>query len=386
MRWALLVLWLFSCTASADGPTPASLLVQLQQRHGFPGATLAWAGPGGQGEALAIGMADPERHIAMTPGSHMLAASIGKSFVAAAIVSAAGQGQLDLDAPLSDYLGEQHWYTHLPNHGQLTLRHLLNHTAGLPDHVYQPAFTTLFARTQDQAEPVPTAQQLVALILDGPALFAVGDDWAYSDTGYLLAAMALEAATQKPWTAHVRERFLEPLALNDTGPSSERRIPGLAVGMTAADNAFGLPARTAGPDGALLWHPGIEGAGGGLFSAAPDLARWGRALWSGETLGKDGTRQLLDGVPVQAGDAARLYGLGVLIEQGGPFGDVHGHRGWIPGYVSSLRYYPQYGVAIAIQVNTDVGMMGQEGALVQIETALTQAILEKAVPLPASSP
>ncbi len=215
----------------------------------------------------------------------------------------------------------------------------------------------------------------MALILDAPPLFPVGEGWAYSDSGYVLAAMALEASLEKPWTEIVHEHFLEPLALNATQASNHPVIDRLAVGMTSPDDDLGLPERTADVSGHLLWHPAIEGAGGGLVSSAPDLARWGQALWSGAVLGEEGTRQLLAGVPVDRTSSAAIYGLGVLIEEGGFFGEVRGHRGWIPGYVSSLRYYPAYDVAIAIQVNTDAGMMGETGVFIQIETVLNEAIL-----------
>ncbi|MBL4903378.1 MAG: serine hydrolase, partial [Desulfocapsa sp.] len=51
------------------------------------------------------------------------------------------------------------------------------------------------------------------------------------------------------------------------------------------------------------------------------------------------------------------YGAGVGIYRTGRFGPVYGHGGWIPGYSSSLRYYPDYGIAIAFQLNTDIGIV-----------------------------
>lgn len=48
---------------------------------------------------------------------------------------------------------------------------------------------------------------------------------------------------------------------------------------------------------------------------------------------------------------------GVAIYRSGAFGNVYGHGGWIPGYCSSLRYYPDYGISIAFQINTDIGIV-----------------------------
>ncbi len=71
------------------------------------------------------------------------------------------------------------------------------------------------------------------------------------------------------------------------------------------------------------------------------------------------------------------YGLGVVIEPTEQYGEVRGHRGWIPGYVSSLRYYPDYDIAIAIQINSDIGMMGQEGSFIGVEAEIAAAILNR---------
>lgn len=376
IRAALLIV-LAGLSGLAPGATDESVrqvLTKLQERHGFPGATLAWAGPGNTAHTLAIGIADPATETPMSPDSRMLAASIGKSFVAAAILRAAEKDQLDLDSPISTWLDNRDWFHRLPNHETLTLRHLLTHTGGLPDHVYLPAFEALFQKSRTSAK-APDTQELIDLLLDTEPLFAPGTDWAYSDTGYLLAAEVLETVTSDSWTDYVRIHFLKPLNLDATIPSDQRFLAGLATGITNIENPFGLPEHTVDEQGRLLWHPAVEGAGGGFASTAGDLARWGRALWSGRLHSDTSFRAMMTGAPVSEDRPGVAYGLGVVIEPTEQFGEVRGHRGWIPGYVSSLRYYPDYDIAIAIQINSDIGMMGQEGSFVEVETAITKAIL-----------
>jgi D-alanyl-D-alanine carboxypeptidase len=101
-------------------------------------------------------------------------------------------------------------------------------------------------------------------------------------------------------------------------------------------------------------NPQVEWTGGGLVSTALNLARWGQRLYGGRVLAEETVRQMLDGVPVETGSAHK-YGLGVMIRPSS-HGLVVGHLGWVPGYVSGLAYYPNHGVAVAVQVNTDVGM------------------------------
>jgi D-alanyl-D-alanine carboxypeptidase len=65
---------------------------------------------------------------------------------------------------------------------------------------------------------------------------------------------------------------------------------------------------------------------------------------------------LFESVPAGEEGSGVRYGAGVLIDQKDPLGEKWGHAGVIPGYSSSMRYYPKYGVAVAFQVNTDSGV------------------------------
>ncbi len=370
MRHPLALALLLWATVTGADPVQETLDA-LRASHDFPGATVAWADSAAL-EVRATGWADPDGRVPMAPETRMLAASIGKSFTAAAALSLQAEGALDLDAPLARWLGGRPWFPRLPNHDALTPRHLLNHSGGLPDHVHLPAFAEFFAATRARAEP-PDPEALIALVLDAEPLFAPGEGWAYSDTGYLLAALAIEEATGRPWTAIVEERFLAPLDLASTEPSDRRRLRNLAVGIADVETGLDLPARTLDAEGALVWHPGIEGAGGGFVSTAGDLARWGRAVWSGRAMQTAYLDEMLAGVPT--GKPGVTYGLGVSVRVGGPFGELRGHGAWIPGYVASLRYHSARDTAIAVMINTDAGMLGDDGAFPAIEAALTRAIL-----------
>jgi D-alanyl-D-alanine carboxypeptidase len=348
------------------------LLEVLRAEHGFPGASVAWVAPGGILETRVTGWSDPVAADPMTPTTRMLTASIGKTFVAAAVLSLRDEGLVDLDEPVADWLGDTEWFSRLPNHETLTLRHLLTHSGGLPDHVDLPEFQQMFLSTGPD-DPPTLPEALISLILDAPALFPAGQGWAYSDTGYLLAGMVIEAASGRPWTEVVRDRFLQPLELTQTEPSDRRRLDLLAVGHTGM---AGPTMRTLDTEGRLIFHPGTEGAGGGLVTTAADLARWGRLLWLGQAMAGPYLDDMLSGVAT--GAAGRSYGLGVGIDRTGAAGNlVLGHGGWIPGYVGSLRYDPARDVAIAIQINTDVGMLGPNGTFDEIERAIIAAILRR---------
>lgn len=81
--------------------------------------------------------------------------------------------------------------------------------------------------------------------------------------------------------------------------------------------------------------------------------------------------RLLDAVPIAPDASDASYGAGVAIYAGTQRGAVFGHGGWIPGYVSSLRHYPDYGITVAFQINTDIGIADDSTDLVlTLESAL----------------
>ncbi|MGC9343288.1 MAG: serine hydrolase domain-containing protein, partial [Bacteroidales bacterium] len=237
-------------------------LDSLIHQYNFPGATAAYVLPDGTTYAFATGFSDRESGIEMTAGSRMLAASIGKSFVGATLTSLHIEGVINLDAPLAQYLGDRPWFSRLPNNHQITLRHLLTHSSGLPDHVYQEEFAAEVSRKWKQKDNPFLPEDLIRFILDSPPLFEAGKGWAYSDTNYILLGLVIEEVTGKNVFDIITERFLLPLNLTMTCPSNSRYIKNMAAGYMPEDNVFGFPAKTTSSEGELFWHPGFEWTGG----------------------------------------------------------------------------------------------------------------------------
>jgi D-alanyl-D-alanine carboxypeptidase len=344
-----------------------SLVVRFQREldalrtdYGFPGATAAFALADGRVGAAATGLADVERGVPMEPGTRMLAASIGKTFVAAEVLALVEEGRLGLEDTLSKWLGRRPWFHRLPNHGAITLRHLLRHTSGLPDHVHDPAFLRAWVGRPRKAGTLPP-DSLIKFVLDAAPLFPPGDGWAYTDTGYVLLGLVAEAASGANLYDEIDRRFLQPLGLEGTSPSDRRELPGLAAGYLTAGNPFGLPRKTTLAPGVLAWDPGVEWAGGGLVSTSRDLAVWARELYGGRALDGPYLEVLLDAVPTTRGSDSLQYGAAVAIRENGPLGPVWGHGGDIPGYTSSMRYYPRHDMAVAFQINGPAATGGESG-------------------------
>jgi D-alanyl-D-alanine carboxypeptidase len=355
------------------------VLDTFRDRYDFPGATAAVALPDGTVIVAATGLADVEAGTLMTLDSRMLAASIGKTFVAATVLQLESDNRLSRADLLADHLGDRAWFDRLPNAGTITIGHLLHHSAGLPDHIYLPEFQDAWAQlTSGDAAIDP--EGLIGFLAGKEPLFAAGSAWAYSDTGYLLLGLVIEEVTGAPWSDAVRLHFLEPHLLTGTISSDRRSLPGLAIGYVEPDNPFSLPERTADPEGRLLWNPTVEGAGGGFASTSHDLALWGHLLFGGEAMAGPYLDRLLDGVPVDPDAPGVLYGAGVAIYADTPRGPVYGHGGWVPAYVSSLRHYADHGVTVAFQINTDAGVMDDSSDLAPALEAALADLAIKALP------
>lgn len=352
-----------------------SELATIQKDYNLPGLTAAYIMPDGNTGSASAGYSDLETQEVMTNQSRMLAASIGKSFTAATAVALVLEEKLQLDSPISTWIGNRPWFPRLPNHKNITLRHLLNHSSGLPDHVYSEQFVNYWAKNRVEIANSFNPEKLVEFILDQPALFEAGQGWAYSDTNYILIGLIIEEVINGEYESEVIRRFIKPLNLLSTEPSNKIDLANLASGYLAADNQFGLPVKTKNAEGNMVWNPAIEWTGGGLITTPLDLVRWSKSLYDGKAIQGDYMPLLLQSVAVGGEESGIRIGLGLAIYEKGPFGKVYGHGGVIPGYVSSMRYYPEHRFGVAFQINTDAKITdGEPSAVKEIERRLAKVI------------
>jgi D-alanyl-D-alanine carboxypeptidase len=344
-----------------------SVLDAFHEGGSLPGASAAVSLPDGSVIAVTTGEADTVRHIPMTPEARMLQGSVGKTYFAALALRLVGEGRLDLDARVSEYLGHLDWYRRVPNAGGITVRHLMTHTSGVMRYEFKPAFTSdLTAQPDKSWRP----EELLSYVLDEAPSFAPGEGWEYSDTNFILLGMIMEEITGRPCYELIREEILDPLGLENTVPSDSRTIPGLIQGYAGPDNPFGGTDEVLLADGRFVINPQFEWAGGGFASTPSDLARWARALYTGKAFDSSLLSLMLEGVPAQLGPGSR-YGLGVILTET-PVGPSQGHSGFFPGYLTEMAYFPELDVAAALQVNTSVGRaLGRSPNAVLVELART---------------
>jgi len=332
----------------------ASLQAKFNELHktaSFPGATIGFVLPDGRSGSVSVGLADTENRIALKPADRMLAGSIGKTYVSAITLQAVQEGKLDLDAKIERWLGSESWFPRLPNAKDITLRMLMNHSSGIPEHVLNKDFIAALKKDPDR---VWKPHELIAYILDAKPLFAAGQGWSYADTNYILVGMIFERVTKKTVYGEVARRILKPFKLERTIPSDRRILPQLITGYSMPNSPFGFEGRVI-IDGKFIINPQMEWTGGGFASTAEDLARWAKLLYEGKVLKEEMLDQMLAGVAANEGrgsGAGNKYGLAVQIRPS-DWGVSYGHGGWFPGYRSEMEYFPQNKIAVAVQFNTD---------------------------------
>ena len=355
----------------------ASLQAKLNELHqaaSFPGATIGFALPDGRSGSVSVGLADVENKIPLKPTDRMLAGSIGKTYVSAAILQVVQEGKLDLDAKIERWFGNDAWFSRLPNAQDITLRMLMNHSSGIPEHVLNKDFIAAMKKDPDR---IWKPEELIAFILDAKPLFAAGHGWSYADTNYILAGMIFERVTKKTVYGEVDRRILKPLKLERTIPSDRRVLPEVITGYSMPNSPFGFEGRVI-LDGKFIINPQMEWTGGGFASTAEDLARWAKLLYEGKVLRKELLDQMLTGVEAKEGrgsGAGNKYGLAVQIRPS-DWGVSYGHGGWFPGYLSEMEYFPQQRVAVAVQFNTDASRTLKKGPRAYIADAMRIIVAE----------
>ena len=149
------------------------------------------------------GLADVESKTACTPATNFRIASVSKQFTATAVMLLVDRGKLSLDDPLTKF------FPGFPDYGKkITVKQLLIHTSGLPEYEKLiPAGTTLQLDDLD----------VLHLLMDTKEpLFDAGEKFEYSNSGYTLLGLIVEAVSQKPFHEFVASEIFRPLGMNDS--------------------------------------------------------------------------------------------------------------------------------------------------------------------------
>jgi D-alanyl-D-alanine carboxypeptidase len=261
--------------------------------------------------------------------------SVTKTFVATVVLQLAGEGKLRLDDTVERWLPGL-----VPNGKNITVRELLNHTSGLFDVASDQGFIArlLWKRTE-----VWTPRKMIAIATAHKPLFAPGASWSYSNTGYILLGLIVEAATGNPIGTELDRRIFRPLHLRATSFARSPRMSGTYA------NGY-LPLDGSRPRDATVFSQSSSWAAGAIVSTTDDVANFYRALLRGRLLRPRLLRAMETTVPVAADPHGGGSGLG-LFETGLPCGRVWGHEGTAFGYKTITYSSRDATLQIVVTVN-----------------------------------
>lgn len=284
------------------------------------------------------GVADVERDTPIAWDSRFRIASFTKPFVAAVVHQLVGEGTLSLDDTVERWLPGV--ITGNGNDGRLiTIRHLLQHTSGLYDVANDYVAGLAGARTEAELHALMFRRwrpaELVATALEHPPEFTPpGSRREYSNTGYLVLGMIIEAATGHPWADEVTHRIIEPLGLRQTS------APG-ANPFIAGTHPRGYEQLLGARRDVTELSPTAFGASAELISTPSDLNTFLRALLRGEVL-----------APAQL--AAMKSGLG-LEPLALSCGSAWTHSGDAPGFHVRTAVVDSGAASAAISITAEFG-------------------------------
>lgn len=287
------------------------------------------------------GVADIASKRPITEDTVFRIGSITKTFTAIAVMQLWEQGLVDLDAPASDYLRAFKLVPARPGHRPATVRHLLTHTAGVPEWVHPARMVKSgwFGETWALDERLPT----LAEFYRGGLRLAVepGTTFTYTDHGIAVAGQIVEDLSGKPLDRYFREEIFEPLGMADTDLLRSKRLESRL--------ATGYKLTRAGPK-PVTDRQGVTAAAGAVYSTPRDMARYVAALLGGGAsehgvvLKPETLATMFD--PHYQPDL-RIPGIGLAFWRA----DLGGHRavehqGIVPGFNSQIYLAPDDGVGV----------------------------------------
>jgi D-alanyl-D-alanine carboxypeptidase len=303
----------------------------------IPGASVAVVRGGRIVKSKGYGFADLQSNSPAAPQTVYEIGSMTKQFTAAAVMMLAEEGKISLDDQLTKYFpAAPDWWK------QITVRHLLTHTAGIQNHVAVPDYMDVF-KTGLTGKESPAREELLREFYKLPSEFAPGETWAYDNTGYYLLGIIIEKASGKTFWQFLDERIFKPLAMNATRNTDTRAIvPHRAAGYGwIGDRWENRPALA----------PFIGFSAGSLLSTIEDLAKWDAALGGEKLLKRSSLEQMWTPAKTNGGKAAAFdYGFGWFIEKYRARRNIL-HGGGTPGFSSTMHRFVDDKISVIILTN-----------------------------------
>lgn len=304
------------------------------------------------------GYADFAEQTPLTPEHSFQLASVSKQFTAMAILMLYEQGKLELQDPMNKHIPE------LP-YSNVTIEHLLNHTAGMPNYLW-------LMEAKWKKNHIPDNEDLIRFLSGNriSAYFSSGRLHDYSNTGYALLASIVERVSGKSYSDFLNESIFGPLGMTNSWVFQYRNKDSFAERIRGYHRS-GRYYREI--------EPGVcDGIVGdkGIYSSVKDLALWDKALYA--------NRLVADTTLAKAFTPGKLnrgreipYGYGFRLRNDNDQRIVY-HNGRWEGFRNAFHRYIEEGNTIILLSNTECKMvdtMRKKIELVINETPINDDLL-----------
>jgi CubicO group peptidase (beta-lactamase class C family) len=352
------VLFLMLALAACLPRTPVSFTARMDSlllAQSFNGVVLV-AENGNPRYHRAFGYRDYRLALPLDTGSVFEMASVSKAFTAMVMLQLHDQHRLRFEDSLRRYLPE------LPYSG-ISLRHLLNHTSGLPD--YQAVMDAHW----DKSKVAGNADNIDYLIRYAPpVLFKPGERYAYSNTGYMVLATVAERVTGRDFLDLCRTGIFQPLKMTNTDIRSHAEklaLPNVAWGHIY-DSAKGryVQADSFPAFNYTLWLGNRKGPGR-ISSTSRDMLKWDAGLYSGQLVSDTTLSQAFQPALLADGTTSQ-YGFGWELSVDPVLGKFVHHSGDNPGYKAYIIRYVEKHVTVVVLCNQ--AMPAFEGLIRNVQT------------------
>jgi CubicO group peptidase (beta-lactamase class C family) len=249
-------------------------LLDVWKQKNAPGMAAALIRDGRIEYRKNFGLANLDARTPITSDTQFLLASLTKQFTAMAILILVERQKLRLDDTLAKFCPEFPGYART-----ITIRHLLNHTAGLTQ--YQELLVGKIdeeqyfrsSKSPPAAHEFTAAEALQVLSRQEKLRFAPGDRFEYSDSAYVVLGQIIERITGERYAEFLKETIFDPLGMNDTMVVDERKqkVPRMALSYAKRNGKW--QDITYSPENSVYGEDGI-------YSTINDLYKWDQALYT----------------------------------------------------------------------------------------------------------
>jgi CubicO group peptidase (beta-lactamase class C family) len=308
----------------------------LEQRN-IPSVSIAAARKGRVIWEQSFGWADRERHIKASPDTVYSLASTTKPMTATGLLLLVRKGQVDLDAPVERYIGQGRLTVYEGSAKDVTIRRLLHHTAGLPQH-----FNYFYSDEPDRPRSLDETIRRFALIVRPP-----GEVFQYANLGMAIIGHVITRVSGKSLAEFMREDVYQPLGMTSATFDPDLSLPG-NIAVEYDNRAAVVPFHTCD----------TPGAGNG-YASVRDLIRFGMFHLKDHLKGQrriledaaiDRMQTEKDGAWHRAGEN-EAYGLGWFVGETANGTRVVWHEGGWTGASAMLKLVPSEDTAVAVLMN-----------------------------------